>query len=642
MVTGITAFYDNYTPVGDVLVMAMCLIFVILIRTTYINRTRNFAYLKMMIVLVFVAAVSDIFYHDSLNHIGNIPVILHYIPRAVFHLALFGNLVLYVMYMREPLHLDKRSDIRYHVISASVFILIFAYEIIGTATHTGFYIDNDNVVHTGFPVFTVGYVFYVGMVAYIIFKYRESVFKQVLKGVCFTIGVSLLVMVVQNAHGQTSFTTMTFVFPIYALLYLLHSNPYDIESGALRRVAFDDQIRSHHEKKRPMLIMSILLRDYDNNVVKYPKELVGIIRYFMVHFFRKTSLFELSGGRRVLLIDLKKNPDYKDIYERVMDEFYKIYPVFKIDYKIVTVQTVDELPAGSDYIKLLEFIEKKMSTNSVRYLDDKDIESYLDSKYILSELSDIHEKMDLNDERVEVFCQPVFNIRNGIYDTAEALMRLRLPELGLVFPDKFIPIAEENGYIQTLTKIILNKTCMQIKELIDEGYRVRRISVNFSVFDVRENDFCAMVESCVRNSGIDFKHIAIEITESQNEKDFELVKERISALKDSGIKFYLDDFGTGYSNFERIMELPFDIIKFDRSLVIASSSDEKIKAMVSHLAKMFNDMDYAVLYEGIEDENDEERCMNMSAKYLQGYKYSKPIPMEKLREYFVKADTQTG
>ena len=206
----------------------------------------------------------------------------------------------------------------------------------------------------------------------------------------------------------------------------------------------------------------------------------------------------------------------------------------------------------------------------------------------------------------------------------------------MVFPDVFIPIAERNNCVQMLTKIILNKTCRQINTMIRQGYSVRRISVNFSIFDVRENDFCTMVEKIIKENEIEHNKIAIEITESQNESDFEIIKERINELKDSGIKFYLDDFGTGYSNFERIMELPFDIIKFDRSLVIASSSDEKMREMVSHLAKMFSDMDYAVLYEGIEDEEDEARCIDMSAKYLQGYKYSKPIPIKQLTEYYVK------
>ncbi|MBO6214344.1 MAG: EAL domain-containing protein, partial [Lachnospiraceae bacterium] len=107
-------------------------------------------------------------------------------------------------------------------------------------------------------------------------------------------------------------------------------------------------------------------------------------------------------------------------------------------------------------------------------------------------------------------------------------------------------------------------------------------------------------------------------------------------LKNDGIRFYLDDFGTGYSNFDRIIELPFDIVKFDRSLVIASSTDIKTATMVSYLAHMFSDMNYAVLYEGIENSSDEERCMGMCARYLQGYKYSKPIPIDDLRKFFDK------
>ena len=86
------------------------------------------------------------------------------------------------------------------------------------------------------------------------------------------------------------------------------------------------------------------------------------------------------------------------------------------------------------------------------------------------------------------------------------------------------------------------------------------------------------------------------------------------------------------------MELPFDIVKFDRSLVIASGSGGKYKAIVSNLASMFNDVDYSVLYEGVEDEADELRCIDMNARYLQGYKYSRPIPIDKLEEYLDKPE----
>jgi EAL domain-containing protein (putative c-di-GMP-specific phosphodiesterase class I) len=115
-----------------------------------------------------------------------------------------------------------------------------------------------------------------------------------------------------------------------------------------------------------------------------------------------------------------------------------------------------------------------------------------------------------------------------------------------------------------------------------------------------------------------------------------LMKEKIQELKRNGVIFYLDDFGTGYSNMERIMELPFDIIKFDRSMVLASGADARSKRMVSYLAYMFSEMNYYVLYEGVEKETDELMCKDMSATYLQGFRYSRPTPIEELRGYICR------
>ena len=109
--------------------------------------------------------------------------------------------------------------------------------------------------------------------------------------------------------------------------------------------------------------------------------------------------------------------------------------------------------------------------------------------YIKSQLKDIAEHGSLDDERVLVYCQPVRNVHTGTYDTAESLMRLRLPQTGLVFPDRFIPLAEKYGYIHRLSMIILNKTCRQIKQMQDEGYQISRVSVNLSVEELGEKDF---------------------------------------------------------------------------------------------------------------------------------------------------------
>ena len=115
------------------------------------------------------------------------------------------------------------------------------------------------------------------------------------------------------------------------------------------------------------------------------------------------------------------------------------------------------------------------------------------------------------------------------------------------------------------------------------------------------------------------------------------VQDRIDELKQKGVTFYLDDFGTGYSNMERILELPFDIIKFDRSMVVAAGESEKSLQVLGSLADLFSKQNYSVLYEGVEDEKDEQMCLALNASYLQGYKYSKPIPISELRNYLTKA-----
>ena len=205
----------------------------------------------------------------------------------------------------------------------------------------------------------------------------------------------------------------------------------------------------------------------------------------------------------------------------------------------------------------------------------------------------------------------------------------------MVFPDQFIPIAEQTGHIHTLSLIILNKTCAAIRSMLERGYDIQRISVNFSTLDVRYDSFCSDVQQIISRNQIPFTKVAIEITESRSEADFNIMKSKVLELQKLGIKFYLDDFGTGYSNFERIMEIPFDIIKFDRSMTIECAKNETSFYMVSTFANMFSQLHYAVLFEGIENDMDELNCVRMSAKYLQGYKYSKPIPIEELANFLV-------
>ncbi len=583
-----------------------------------------------------LTAASDIIFHMLLNIPDKVPHELIYAVRGTFYLSLFAILLHFVFYAKETLHMELRSDNKYIIAAVAAYVIVAAYLVYATHTGTGFHIDAGNRIHSGFSIFPFFFLFYAVLILCMMIFHKNRIYKQIYIGIVVTTLLSILVMLIQGAHGQSSFTAAVFLFPTYAILYFMHSNPYDPEIGAVNISAFEDLTAYSYAHKNELLIMSLFLQEIDVKDRKFPKELQDLIRHYNHHFFKHALLFRISGGHIVLVAETAKNPDYRERLNSMLKDFYVQHQRFGLDHKIIFLTTIDEIGRKNDYLDLIRYLESRMGDREVKYVDKKDIEAYREHKYIVHELEDIFRKEDLNDSRVEVYCQPVLNTGSGKYDTAEALMRLRLEKLDIVYPDRFIPIAERYGYIKILSMIILNKTCLAIKKLLSEGYYLKRISVNYSMIDVREKDFSEKVKRIIDRNGIPYEKLAIELTESQSEQDFIIVREKINELKDSGIKFYLDDFGTGYSNFDRIIELPFDIIKFDRSLVIASNSDTKSETMVSYLAHMFSDMHYAVLYEGIENNDDEKMCIRMCGRYLQGYKYSKPIPIERLTEYFEK------
>lgn len=631
-------YFNDYYPTGDIMVIAICVIIFILIGFSYVRKSKSFLYFLFINVTVLLAAFVNIIYHVKYitNITGDYTTV--YILRILYHALLFSTLLLYVVYITEVLRLEISKKYPVVTMSIIVFIIAVVSDIVKTMSGKGYVITSQGLMTSGRDLFLYGYLGFVVIILFLMIVYRKRLYKRVMSGFYGTMIVSFVMLAIQNHYNQTSYTVGTFLFPSIAMLYIIHSNPYDISMGAIDVRAMEDMIRFNYERKRELIIMSLLLEEFNGEGKTFPTEIQGIIRKFSGDYFKGAVLFQINNGHMMLLAKKKSNPDYENKINKLLNAFMVEYEKYRFDYKIIFGESVDEVSRRNEYVNFLDSIYRNMNINSVHMIDYNDVVSFNKYEEILEELEDIYRAKNLRDPRVLVYCQPVFNIKTGKYDTAEALMRLKLSNIGMVFPDQFIPLAEEKGYIHVLTEIILQKTCDEIKYLIQENYDVHRISVNVSVMELKDDHFCDDISGIIRNSGIPDEKIAIEITETQTESDFLVIKSRINELKDQGIKFYLDDFGTGYSNMERIMELPFDIIKFDRSLVLASGSDNRSEKMVGSLANMFKDLDYSVLYEGVENENDEEMCINMAASYLQGYKYSRPIPIIDLKNFFSKLD----
>lgn len=638
--SGLPAHLQNYTHAADVAVMTVCFVMFVLMTFSYIRRTRSYRLFCVIVPTLVVACAADIFFNVFTRKQG-----LGYLAMGFFwlyHAALLTVFCLFTVYISEVTSLDARH--RRGIYAFSIGFLLLAAALDAGFCFFGPESDGSRVesVIISNRIFMGGYLVYAVADAVLFRLVHRRLYKRVMMGFYGSVFISYLVIIVQNICSRSSFTCLSFLFPVIAMFYIMHANPYDVELGTVAGNAMQDVVRYYYEKKKPFLYVSLYLPSFDSESAEFPAALRALIRDVAARSFRGSILFHAGRGHAIMLVPRRRNPDFEHRIGKVIKSVEDQHRIFHYDYKVVVGESVDDISRKNEYLPLIYSVHRVMPENTVHRVTPDDLKNHDRSVYILQQLEDIYKTRDLDDRRVLVYCQPVFNLRTGQYDTAEALMRLNLDELGLVLPDQFIYLAEEYGYIHVLTEIILHKTCEEICRLNAAGYSVSRISVNVSMLELKDDNFCEDITGIIARSGLSGDRLAIELTESQTESDFHVMKAKIEELKEKGIKFYLDDFGTGYSNMERIMELPFDIIKFDRSMVLSSSASDRSEKIVADLAGLFSRLDYAVLYEGVETDRDESMCRDMSASYLQGFKYSRPIPISELRNYAPRAENRAG
>ena len=624
-------FYNNYTPVADLSAIAICLSQLFLLRSTYTMKQKNYSIFRQANICIAVSAMMNILFHELVVMRTTANAILIYLTRDANYVLLMYTHAILCIYVCNLVDLEEAKRRIVINVLKGVFLFLSFVEVISPLTRFGFWMDDKLQIHQNyyFEIFRFSYVFYTIFMVTLLVVYRRKFIAKMFHCIRNILIMTFFLMTFQASLLSTSYTCISYTFFITGFLFLFHYNSYDEETGTLDAKGFKAYIKSVKNQEFNMIYLYL-----HNMTPDTTKKLAQDFFRFNEKFFRDSCTFRLRDEKLVMVYTNRKNKYTDEQLEKMLEEFETLYDKYHIDYRIVIIRCDERIRKGKDYLALDEYIESNQKLNTKYICKEEDITTFLKNKYILKELQDIHNGQNLSDERVLLFCQPVLNTTTNTFSSAEALMRLNLPNCGMVYPDQFIPLAEQHGYIHTLSKIILHKTCMEIRDLEEKGIQLERVSVNFSISELRNESFCDDIIGIISDTGVDFSRIALELTESRNEEDFENVRNIMDRLQGLGIKFYLDDFGTGYSNFERIISLPIDIIKFDRSLTILAGKDKESHFLVGSFAEIFKKTNYQILFEGIENARDETQCKEMDALYLQGFMYSKPIPAEKLQDFY--------
>jgi len=240
-------------------------------------------------------------------------------------------------------------------------------------------------------------------------------------------------------------------------------------------------------------------------------------------------------------------------------------------------------------------------------------------------------------QQLEVYFQPQIDAVDGGLAGAEALVRWRHPELGLVSPADFIPLAEETGLIIEIGAWVLNEVCVKAKGWCEHGLPLKRVSVNLSPLQFRHQELVATVCSALLDSGLDPSLLELEITESAVMQDVDKAAEILRYFREMGVKVAIDDFGVGYSSLSLLKKFPITLLKIDRTFVDGTDRDDQDnRAIVTAIIAMGHQLGIKVLAEGVETEAQWAFLRESGCDELQGYLFSRPLPTVLFEEYLAE------
>ncbi len=234
-----------------------------------------------------------------------------------------------------------------------------------------------------------------------------------------------------------------------------------------------------------------------------------------------------------------------------------------------------------------------------------------------------------------VFYQPKYDIQQTPprLSSAEALVRWRHPELGMITPDTFVPLFEENGLISVVDSFVWQEAARQVRAWRDKYGITLPVSVNLSRSDIFDPTLEGRLAQLIRDNELEFSDIKLEVTESAYTDNASQLLDLICSFRKLGFQIEMDDFGTGYSSLNMLSDIPVDVLKMDRGFVRNIESSEKALRLVNLILDIARCLDVTVVAEGVETQGQIDLLRSGGCHLVQGYYFSRPLPSEEFEAF---------
>ena len=422
----------------------------------------------------------------------------------------------------------------------------------------------------------------------------------------------------------------------------------DILTGLPNRQLFNDRLNRAIEvfPKKANKIMALLMIDLDNfkninDSFGHPtgddmlRQMSNRLKPLMKI---GDSLARMGGDEfTIILRDVTNEQEVLDFVNKVQMKISEPIPIHGKESKMSASVGVSLYPAhGHDSETLIKHADlalykAKQTAKGSANIYSKDLSEAVSKRFsIESALNNALEKKEF-----ELHFQPRVNLSTGVMEGAEALLRWRNAEMGIIPPDVFIPIAEDTGVIEQIGSWVLREALRLGKPILDSHPNFQ-IAVNLSARQFKSKDLAIQIVQALKAESFPASRLEIEVTESAAMDDIFNAAKVLEDLKKIGLAISIDDFGTGYSSLAYLKKLPFDILKIDKSFILNSLVDKDDNAISKMIAALAKTMGKGLVAEGIETVALAEFALSIGAKWGQGFLYSKPVPINELKSMLNK------
>ncbi|MCW8155999.1 EAL domain-containing protein [Stutzerimonas stutzeri] len=425
------------------------------------------------------------------------------------------------------------------------------------------------------------------------------------------------------------------------LRYLTH---YDDLTGLANRGLFKERLHDACQRvRRNGRNLAVLYIDLDR--FKLLNESLGheaadallreVSRRLSMTLTEADTIARLSGDEFVVLLDAYGSlSSLAHLGSRLLQRIRKPMTIGEQELVISASIGVSLLPDNSRDAEVL-LRQANIAMQQAKHLGGNTLQFFTDrpqasSMHYLQLENQLRKALEVG--QLVVFYQPRLSLADDSLEAAEALVRWRHPELGLVAPAQFIPLAEETGLIIPLGEFVLREACRQARQWQQDGLAAIRVSVNLSVKQLRQGNFVSLVRQVLEETGLPATMLELELTESQLLDDIDNAISISEQLRALGVKLAIDDFGTGFSSLSYLKRFPVDYVKIDRSFISELEHSSQDAAITRAIIAMVHSLERKVVAEGVETQAQMDFLKANHCDEIQGYLLSPPVPAEQFAE----------